>query len=166
MPWTFLYPIWRGNARCRTRSDRRCPWLCGTNFPKMMMWGYHWWWWLTWRIRRFSWRCCCTPSDDGGGADDDETESDDGNSDQVPNNLTGGPHAPRGPRGGHGPKGPIGPMTSVFMNLHVKCPVFSKWWLRSKHHLLCSNNWMNSQGIVRDSKCGRFCLTLGSYAYL
>ena len=29
-----------------------------------------------------------------------------------------------------------------------------------------SNDWMNSQGIAEDAKCGRFCLTLGGDAHL
>ena len=33
-------------------------------------------------------------------------------------------------------------------------------------HLLHSNDLMNSQGIVKDAKCGRFCLTLGGDANL
>ena len=46
-------------------------------------------------------------------------------------------------------------------NLHVKCLIFS---VRpdedAESHLLCSNDWMSSQGIVEEEKCARFCLTL------
>ena len=41
------------------------------------------------------------------------------------------------------------------MNLHVKCPIFSaKDNEDTESHLLCCNDWMNSQGIVQDTKCG------------
>ena len=33
-------------------------------------------------------------------------------------------------------------------------------------HILHSNDWMNSQGIAEDTKCGRFSLTLGGDACL
>ena len=54
-------------------------------------------------------------------------------------------------------------MDPVFINLHVKYPVFSaKDDEDAEKNLLQSNAWINSQGIAEDAKCGRFCLTLGS----
>ena len=48
------------------------------------------------------------------------------------------------------------------MNLHVKCPIFSaKNDEDAKNLLLCSDVWINSQGIVDEAKCGRFHMTLG-----
>ena len=52
------------------------------------------------------------------------------------------------------------------MNLHVKCPIFSaKNDEDAESHLLHSNEWMNSQGMAEDVKCGKFCLTLVSDAH-
>ena len=36
----------------------------------------------------------------------------------------------------------------------------------AESHLLCSNDWMNSQGIVEEEKCAWFCLTLVGDAHL
>ena len=59
-----------------------------------------------------------------------------------------GTYSPRGPRGGHRPKGPkglIGPVASVFMNLHVKCLIFSaKDDEDMGSHPLHGNGWMTS----------------------
>ena len=47
------------------------------------------------------------------------------------------------------PKGPMGPVVSVFVNLYVKCPIFSAKDNQDAHsHLLHSNDWMNSKGIT------------------
>ena len=60
-----------------------------------------------------------------------------------------------------GSKGQMGPVAPAFRNLHVKCPIFSgKDDEDAENHLLCSNDWKNSQGIAQDEKCGRLCLTL------
>ena len=75
------------------------------------------------------------------------------NNDQVPGDPEGGPLAQRGPGDGCRPKGPqgsMGPVAPVFMNLHIKCPIFStKDEEDSESHLLHSNDWMNSQGLEK-----------------
>ena len=49
------------------------------------------------------------------------------------------------------------PVAPVFRNFHVRCPIFSaKDDEDAECHLLCANNWMNSQGIAEDAKCGGF----------
>ena len=94
--------------------------------------------------------------------DDGEPESNDGNNDQVPQDSVDGPHWLRRSKGGCGPEGPIASMAPVFIKLHVKCLIFSaKDRENAEGHLLCSNDWLNSQGIAKVAKCGRFCLTLG-----
>ena len=50
-------------------------------------------------------------------------------------------------------------MAPVFMNLHVKCLLFLAKNDDAENHLLCCNDWMNSQDIVKDEQCGKFCLT-------
>ena len=64
--------------------------------------------------------------------------------------------------GGCGPVGPLEPKGSLaplFMNLYVKCLIFSaKDYEDSESHLLCNDDWMNSPGIVKDAKCGRLWL--------
>ena len=75
-------------------------------------------------------------------------ENDDDTHDHVPQDPAGGQHGPRGLRGGHGPirpKRPMGPVILAFMNLHVKCLIFSE------EHVV---------------KCGLFCLILGDDAHL
>ena len=53
------------------------------------------------------------------------------------------------------------------MNLHVKCLVFSaKDGEFAESYFLCSNDWMHSQDIAEDAKCGRFSFTLGGDAHL
>ena len=79
--------------------------------------------------------------------DDDEAESDADNNDQAPEDPVVRQDPPREPRGGQGSEGPQGPMGLVaihFMNLHVKCPIFStKNDKDVDSHLLHSNIWMN-----------------------
>ena len=88
------------------------------------------------------------------------SQSDDGNNDQVPGDPQDGPHRPRRPRGCHGPMGfqiPMGSVAPIFMNLLVKCPIFSaKGDEDAGSHLLHSNDWMSSQGIAEEIKCDRF----------
>ena len=62
-------------------------------------------------------------------------------------------------RGTQDPLGPHGPMALVVPapSLHVRCLIFSaKHDEDAESHLLCSNDWMNSQGIVEGRKCARF----------
>ena len=50
----------------------------------------------------------------------------------------------------------MGPVTPVFMTLHVKGPIFSaKDGEDTESYLLHSNDYMNSQGMAEDTKCGR-----------
>ena len=59
------------------------------------------------------------------------------------------------------------PVAPVFINLHVKCPIFiAKGNLDIESHLLHNNDWINSQSIAEDAKCDRFCLSLGGDAHL
>ena len=56
----------------------------------------------------------------------------------------------------------MGPVAAVFMNLIVKCSIFSiKDDEDTESHPLHTNDWMNSQGTAEDTKCGRNCLTPG-----
>ena len=67
------------------------------------------------------------PCDINKSEDDCGSESDDGNKSQVSGDPPGGQHRPRKPRDGHAlvkSQRPMGPEVPVFMNLHVKCPVF------------------------------------------
>ena len=134
--------------------------------PKMMMmiWGYHCCWCSPWRCRRTHEGIHGFCNGDG------EAESGDDNNNQAYGDTIGGPHGPRGPWDGHryeGSQGPTGPVAPVFMNLQVKCPPFSTNNDEDmESHLLSSNDWMNSQGIAEDAKCGRFCLKLDGNAYL
>ena len=79
------------------------------------------------------------------------------------------PHRPRRLRGNQNPMGthrPVG-LVAPASNLHVEFPNFTaKTNADAECHLLCSNDWINSQGIVGEGKCSRFCSTLASYAYL
>ena len=99
------------------------------------------------------------------GLDDGEPESDEDNKDQASGDPAGELNWPRRPRSGHGPEGPqglMGPVVPVFMNLHAKCPMFSgKEGEHADSHLLCSNDWTNSQSIAKDATCGWSCWTLG-----
>ena len=66
-----------------------------------------------------------------------------------------------------GPLGPLGPVAPVFMNLHVKCPIFSaKDHEDGGSHPFHSGDWMKSQRIAEGAKCGRFYLTLSGDAHL
>ena len=71
---------------------------------------------------------------------------------------------------GHAPVGllrPVRPVAHAFINVHVKCLIFSaKENEDAKSHLLCSNDWMNSKGTVEEVICGRLCLTLRSDVHL
>ena len=61
---------------------------------------------------------------------------------------------------------PLDTVVATFMNLHVKCPIFSVEDNEdAESHLLCSIDLMNSQVTAEEAKWGRICLTLGSDAY-
>ena len=61
----------------------------------------------------------------------------------------------------------MGPKAPVFMNLLVKCLIFStKNDEDAESHLLHSNDWMNSQGNAEETKCHKFCLNLHVDGYL
>ena len=111
-----------------------------------------------------------TPNEDGESMHDGEAESDDDSNDRTTDDSVDGLHRLRGPKGDHEPKGPrdpIGSVASLIMNLHVKCPIFSARDDEDPEtHLLCSNDWMNSQGIAENAKCGRYCLTLSGERWL
>ena len=52
-------------------------------------------------------------------------------------------------------------------NVHVKCPICSANESDDvESHLLCSKELMDSQGIVDEGKCVRFCLTIEGDACL
>ena len=110
------------------------------------------------------------PTGGNKGEDDGGSESDDSKNGQVHGDQPAKQHRPRIPRGGHGPvkpQGPMGPVVPAYMNLHVKCPIFStKDDEDAESHLLYSDDWMNSHGIVEGVKCVRFHLTLGCDSHL
>ena len=55
----------------------------------------------------------------------------------------------------------------VIINWHVKYPIFSaKEDEDAESHLLNSSDWINSQGIADDAKCGGVCLAHGHDANL
>ena len=90
---------------------------------------------------------------DNEGDEDALTNSENGN---------GSPHRSRRPRNTHKPKALVAPAP----NLHVKCPIIlAKSDEDAECHLLCSHDWMNSQGIVEEEKCASFCVTLAGDAY-
>ena len=61
----------------------------------------------------------------------------------------------------------MGPAATVIMNMHVQCPILSaKNDEAANSQLLHSIDWMSSQGIADNAKCGMFCLTLGDDACL
>ena len=61
----------------------------------------------------------------------------------------------------------MGTVASAFINLHVKCPIFSaKDDEDAERHLSQSNDRMNLQWIAEQAKCDRFCLTLSGDAYI
>ena len=92
---------------------------------------------------------------------------DDGNNDQVNREPPADPYTPRGNHRPVEPQGPMGPVSPVYMKLHVKYPILSeKDDEDAESHLLCRNDWMNSQGIAEEAKCGRPCLTLGGDVHL
>ena len=52
-------------------------------------------------------------------------------------------------------------------NFHVRCPIFSvNLDEDAESHLLCSDDWIKSQGILEKEKCATFCLTLVGDAHL
>ena len=58
-------------------------------------------------------------------------------------------------------------MVALASSLHVKFPIFpAKPDEDAESHLICSNDRMNSKGIVEEWKCARFCLTLAANAHL
>ena len=51
----------------------------------------------------------------------------------------------------------MGPVASGLINSHVKFLILSaKDDEDAKRHLLHSNDWMTSQGVAEEAKCGRF----------
>ena len=65
-----------------------------------------------------------------------------------------------------GPQGPMGPVAPIFMDLHVKCPLFSaKDDEDAESHLLQSNDWITPQNTAEEAKCGRIYLILGGDAH-
>ena len=68
------------------------------------------------------------PNDDGKGTDDGEAGKKDDNNDWAPGHQVGGPHGPRGTMCGcrsEVPPRPKGPVAPAFVNLDVKCLIFS-----------------------------------------
>ena len=102
-------------------------------------------------------------SDDNEGEGDDTSESENNNWNLVQPDPPANPHTPRRPRGIQGPLVLHRPMAMKLptTNLHVKCPIFSaKPEKDANRHISHNNDFMNSQGIVEEEKCARFCLTL------
>ena len=99
--------------------------------------------------------------------DDGEWDSYDDSNDQVPGDSAEWQCRPRGYRVvTYRAQRGMGSVVPAIMSLHVKCPIFSVTDDKNgKSCLLQSNNLMNSQAIVGNAKCGRFCLTLGGDAH-
>ena len=93
----------------------------------------------------------------------EKAESNDHNNDQVLGDSAGETEGHRGPKGGYGPEGPHGSLGSVaplFVSLCIMCPIFLvKDDEGLESNISCSNNWVNSQGIVEDTKCVWFWFT-------
>ena len=71
----------------------------------------------------------------------------------------GRPHGPRGPKGGCGPEGSIRPVAPVFINVHVKFPIYSaKDDEDAENYLLHNNDCMNSKTLQKMQNVEGFAL--------
>ena len=58
-------------------------------------------------------------------------------------------------------EGVMDPWDSCIRLHELTIPIFSaKDYEDAESHLLYSNDWVNTQGIAEESKCGRLCLTI------